>query len=338
MKPGRPKTKSLNEKDAAMLIGNSNTAPGLNGNMNGHGSNAGSYVYDVTAENFEAQVIKASMKHPVLVDFWAPWCGPCKQLMPMLEEAVAKANGAVRLAKVNVDDNQDLAQALRVQSVPTVFAFFQGQPVTAFTGVRSQSELDHLMTQLSGLAKQGAPDAVDIPATLAQAAQALALGDIPSAQDHYARILAQDENNEAAYTGMIRCYLALPDLEQAQYMLDDAPETIAATPGFAAVRIAVEMAANAPQAGELEKMAKALASAPGDHQMRFDYATALFGAGQKKEAVDQLLEIIRRDRANEKKWEDDKARQHLLKLFEAMGPSDPETLAGRRKLSSLLFA
>lgn len=321
-----------------MLIGQTNTAQTNTAPTNGTANGATGSIYDVSADNFEQLVIKASMKHPVLVDFWAPWCGPCKQLMPMLEAAVAKANGSVKMAKINVDDNQDLAQAMRVQSVPTVYAFFQGQPVTAFTGVRSQSELDSLMDQLSKLAQQGAPAALDIPATLTLAAQSLALGDIPSAQDHYAKILAQDENNEAAYTGMIRCYLALPDLDQAQYMLDDAPEEIAHTPGFAAVRIAVEMAANAPETGELEKMAKALLSAPDDHQMRFDYATALFGAGQKKEAIDQLLEIIRRDRANDHKWEDDKARQHLLKLFEAMGPTDPETLAGRRKLSSLLFA
>lgn len=317
-----------------MLIGTpkpASPAPAANGGPGGN-------VFDVTSQNFEALVIKASMTTPVLVDFWAPWCGPCKQLGPMLEDAIARANGAVKMAKINVDDNQDLAQAMRVQSIPTVYAFFQGQPVTAFTGVRSQSELDSLMDQLVKLAKQGAPDAVDVPATLALAAQSMALGDIPTAQGYYAQVLGQDENNEAAYAGMIRSFVALPDLEQAQYMLDDAPEAIAKTPEFAAARIAVEMAANAPQMGELEKIAKAVEGSPDDNQMRFDYAVALFGAGQKKEAVDQLLEIIRRDRGKEAKWEDDKARQHLLKLFEAMGPSDPETLAGRRKLSSLLFA
>lgn len=313
-----------------MLIGSKKPAPASTA--------TGGNVFDVTTENFEALVIKASMKTPIVVDFWAPWCGPCKQLGPMLEAAVANANGAVKMAKINVDENQELAQAMRVQSIPTVYAFFQGQPVTAFTGVRSQSEIESLMDQLVKLAKNGAPGAVDVSALLAQAAQSMAIGDIPSAQDHFARIMAQDENNAPAYAGMIRTFIALPDLEQAQFMIDDAPDVIAKSPEFAAAKTALELAQNAPKMGDLEKLEKALAGTPDDNQMRFDYAEALFAAGQRKEAVDQLLEIIRRDRNNEKKWEDDKAKQHLLKLFEAMGPADPETMAGRRKLSSLLFA
>jgi putative thioredoxin len=295
-------------------------------------------IFDVTAENFESIVLKASMDTPILIDFWAPWCAPCKQLMPVLESAVLSAGGKVRLAKVNIDENPDLAQAMRVQSVPTVYAFFQGQPVTAFTGMRSQSEINILIDQLVKLAAQGKPDALNIPETLALAAQSMALGDIPTAQGYYVQILGQDENNAAAYAGLIRSFIALPDLEQAQFMIDDVPESIAKHADFMAVKTAYELAKNAPPPGVADAMAADVAAQPDNHARRFDYALALFGDGKRMEAMDQLLEIMRRDKGQEKKWEDDKARTQLLKFFEAMGPADPDTLAGRRKLSSLLFS
>lgn len=304
----------------------------------GTGIDNGETIFDVTTANFENIVLKASMTTPILIDFWAPWCAPCKQLMPMLESAVLAAGGKVRLAKVNIDENPDLAQAMRVQSVPTVYAFFQGQPVTAFTGVRSQSELNILVDQLLKLAEQGKPDSINIPETLALAAQSMALGDIPTAQGLYAQVLGQEENNAAAYAGLVRSFIAVPDLEQAQFMIDDAPEEIAKHADFAAVKTAFELALNAPKPGVVDAMAADVAANPDNHQMRFDYAVALFGDGKRSEAMDQLLDIMRRDKANEKKWEDDKARTQLLKFFEAMGPVDPDTLAGRRKLSSLLFS
>lgn len=299
---------------------------------------SGAAIFDVTTADFEHIVLKASMKTPVLIDFWAPWCGPCKQLGPVLEAAVLATGGKVRMAKVNIDENPDLAQAMRVQSVPTVYAFFQGQPVTAFTGVRSQSEINILMDQLVKLAQQGRPDAINIPETLRQAAQSMTIGDIPTAQGLYAQILGQDENNAAAYAGLVRSFIAIQDLEQAQYMIDDAPEAITAHADFAAARTALDLAKNAPASGDIDLLARAVSTAPDDHQRRFDYAMALFSAGQRTAAIDQLLDIMRRDKANEKKWEEDKARTQLLKFFEAIGPSDPETLAGRRKLSSLLFS
>ena len=291
-------------------------------------------IFDVSADTFENDVIKASMTTPVLVDFWAPWCGPCKQLGPVLETAVQGAGGKVRLAKINIDENPELAQAMRVQSVPTVFAFFQGQPVTAFTGARPASEIKMLIDQLSKMATQAKPDAINVAAILPLAAQAMAEGDVQKAQALYAQILTQDENNVAAYGGLVRSFIAAGDLEQAQYMIDDAPEAIAKNPLFEAVRTAVEVAAAAPGTAELGRLEKAVAGNENDYQARFDYALALFSAGQRSDAIDQLLEIMRRNRA----WEDDKARAQIVKFFDAMGPADPETMAGRRKLSSLLFS
>lgn len=295
-------------------------------------------IFDVTTENFENDVIKASMETPVVVDFWAPWCGPCKQLGPVLESAVAATGGKVRMAKINVDENQELAQAMRVQSIPAVFVFFQGQPITAFTGAKAPSEIKMLMDQLSKMGAQAKPDSINIPETLSLAAKTLAAGDIMTAQGLYAQIMGQDENNAAAYAGLIRTFIALPDLEQAQFMIDDVPESIAKHADFAAAKIAMDLTARAPHTGALERMAKAVEANPADHQARFDYAAALFAAGDKATAIDQLIDIMQRDKASAKKWEDDKARLQLLKFFDAMGPSDPETVAGRRKLSTLLFS
>ena len=298
----------------------------------------GENIFDVTTANFEDIVLKASMDTPILVDFWAPWCEPCKQLGPILEAAVTATNGKVRMAKINIDENPQLAQAMRVQSIPTVYAFFQGQPVTAFTGVKAASEVKMLVDQLSAMARKARPDAINIPETLSMAAKAMAEGHIEVAQGMYMQIMAQDENNADCYAGLVRSFIALGDLEQAGFMLEDAPEEVKKSPAFAAARIALDLVKDAPEAGVTDKLAAAIEKDPADHQSRFDYAVALFAAGQKIEGIEQLVEIIRRDRANEKKWEDDKAKTQLFKFFEALGPSDPVTLAGRRKLSSVLFS
>jgi putative thioredoxin len=295
-------------------------------------------IFDVTTADFENVVLKMSMDTPVLVDFWAPWCGPCKQLGPMLEAAVTAAGGKVKMAKINVDENPDLAQAMRVQSIPTVYAFFQGQPVTAFSGARSQAEIKSLIDQLVKLSAQAQPERLNVAEMLPVAAKALADGDIASAQAIYAQVLGQDENNVQAHIGLVRSFIASGDLEQARDLIEDAPEAVVNDPQFSAAKTALDLAENAPGAGDLKKLAAAAEKKPDDHQARFDYALALFGAGQRAEAIDQLLDIMRRDRGNEKKWEEDKARLQILKFFEAMGPSDPETLSGRRKLSSLLFS
>ena len=295
-------------------------------------------IFDVNTDQFEEAVLKASMTTPILVDFWAPWCEPCKQLGPVLEAAVTASGGTVRLAKVNLDENPQLAQALRVQSIPTVFAFFQGQPVTAFSGARGASEVKALVDQLSKMGQQAQPDAINIPETMLEAAKALADGTIDIAQGLYSKILEQDENHAGAYAGLVRSFIVAGDLEQAQYVIDDVPETIAKDPAFAAAKTALELALNAPGTDDLKKLEQAVEKTPTDHQARLDYALALFAAGQKVGAIDAVIEIIRRDKPNETKWEGDKAKNQLLKFFEAMGPSDPDTVAGRRKLSTLLFA
>ncbi|MBI4031237.1 MAG: tetratricopeptide repeat protein [Proteobacteria bacterium] len=295
---------------------------------------ADSIIFDAVTADFEARVLNVSMGVPVLVDFWAPWCGPCKQLGPILEAAVREAGGKVRLAKINIDENPELAQALRVQSVPTVYAFFQGRPVSAFSGIRPASEIKSLIEQLARMAQQSKPDALDIPAVLAEAAQSLSAGDIATSQAMYAAVLEQDGKNAAAYTGFVRTLIAAGNVDQARGMVDSAPPDIAGHAIFAAARIAVELAENAPSGHDMAALAAAVEKNPADHQARFDLALALFSAGQKEGAVDALIEIIRCNRS----WEEDKARLQLLKFFDAMGHGDPETAAGRRKLSAVLFS
>ncbi len=290
-------------------------------------------IFDVGTQDFEQRVMAASMQIPVIVDFWAPWCGPCKQLMPILEKVILATGGKVLLAKVNLDDNPELAQALRVQSVPTVFGFFQGQPVDAFMGVQPENKIKEFVQKLITAANGAQPDALDIPEALKGAAQALADNDAQSAHAIYAQILQQDALNADAYVGMVRCFLNIGQIEQAQALIEQVPEEIAKTSAFEEARSALELAQNVPS-GNADKFKEKIKANANDHQARIDLAYALFAAGQKEEATDALLQSIEIDR----EWNEEAARQELLTLFQAMGHADPVTISARRKLSAILFS
>lgn len=290
-------------------------------------------IFDVTSAEFEAKVLHASLQKPVIVDFWAPWCGPCKQLMPVLEKTVAELGGAVLLAKVNIDENADLAQALRIQSVPTVYAFLGGRPVDAFQGAQPESQIKNFLHKIVQAAKQMAPDALDIPAALKGAAEALAAGDLMTAQNIYVQVLGQDERNAQAYVGLVRVFIAAGELEQAQGMVDNAPDEIVKNPAFAEAKTALELALAKPS-GNTAGFEAALAKNPDDHQARFDLANTLFAEGQKERAMEELLTIIVKNRL----WNEEAARKQLLKFFEGLGGADPLVIEARRKLSSLLFS
>ncbi len=292
-------------------------------------------VFDITTAEFQERVIEGSKQVPILVDFWAPWCGPCKQLMPILEAEVNAARSEVLLAKVNIDENQELAQALRIQSVPTVMAFFQGQPVTAFTGVRPQSDIKKLIEQLIKVSRSAKPDAIDIPETLKKAAECMAMGEERFAQELYIQVLQQDPNNIDAYNGMVRALINAGVLDHAEHFIEQAPEAIVKNPNFMQAKTALDIAKGAKEAGrKLKSLFQKVEESPDDFQARFDLAQAQFGAGQKEEAIDNLIELIRRD----PKWNDEAARKELLRYFEALGFADPLAVQGRKKLSRLLFS
>ncbi len=294
---------------------------------------AGGYIFDATDADFEQRVLIPSMEKPVIVDFWAEWCGPCKQLGPMLEKAVNDTGGAVLMAKVDVDKNQGIAQALKIQSIPTVYAFFQGRPIDGFQGAVPESRLKTFIDQLVRISKEAAPDAIDVPAVLKEAAQRLVSGDWEQAKELYAAILIQDPANAQAYAGIIRAAIAGGDVEMAQGLMDEAPDSIKKSGPLNEVKTALELAQAKP-AGSTKEFEEKLEKNADDHRARYDLAIAQFTAGEKEQGMDSLLEIIRRNRG----WNENAARTQLLKFFEALGPADPLTLQGRRKLSSILFS
>ena len=306
-----------------------NTPPRSAGAPAGAGADI---IKDGSDRTFMADVIQASSEVPVIVDFWAPWCGPCKQLGPVLEKTVKAAKGAVRLVKIDTDQNPMVAGQLRVQSIPAVYAFFQGRPVDAFQGALPESQVKAFV---EGLIKMGGP--VDpgavVAEALAQAGEALAAGDTAAAADTYSAILQAEPENAVAYAGMIRCFLAMGETDQAEQMLKSAPAAIAKSAEIAAVKASLEVAEQAKAAGPIPELMEKLAHNKDDHQARFDLAMALFANNRREAAVDELLELVRRDRT----WNDDGARKQLVKFFEVFGPTDPLTVQTRRRLSSLLF-
>jgi putative thioredoxin len=286
-------------------------------------------IKDVTEASFMADVIEASREIPIIVDFWATWCGPCKTLGPMLEAAVTAAQGKVRMVKVDVDKNQRIAAQLRIQSIPTVYAFWQGQPVDAFQGAVPASELKAFVDRTAALAGDGG---------LAEAVQAaedmLTEGAAVDAAETFAAILGEDPENAAAYGGLVRAHLALGNLDQAEGLIAAAPAGIAKSKELDAVRAQLELARQAANAGPETELRAAVDANPDDHQARFDLAAALLAADNATAAVDQLLELFRRDR----EWNDGAAKAQLFTIFEALKPQDPVVLAGRRRLSSMIFA
>jgi putative thioredoxin len=296
----------------------------------GTGATAGELVKDSDTKRFVADVIEASRKQPVIVDFWAPWCGPCKQLGPALEKVVRQANGKVRMVKINVDENQQLAAQMRVQSIPAVFAFVNGQPVDGFMGALPESQLKQFVDRLGG---QGGM-AEEIEAAVAEARLMMEQGDLQTAAQIFASVLQADREHAGALAGLARCQIAAGDLENARATLALVPPSKASDPDVLSATAALDLALNPVDLSEAATLRAAIDRNPDDFQARLDLAVLLNGAGERAEATKQLLYVIRKKRD----WNEEAARKQLVKFFEAWGPKDDFTLAGRRKLSSLLFS
>ena len=288
------------------------------------------WVKDASEATFMKDVIEASQEVPVIVDFWAPWCGPCKTLGPALEAAVNAARGKVRMVKINVDENQGIAGQLRIQSIPTVYAFHQGRPVDAFQGALPGSEIKAFVDKLVALAGDdgGLADA------LAEAETMLTQGAFDDAGQVFAAILGEEPENAAALGGFARALIAAGQLDQAEALMNNAPAAIATAKEVEAARAQLALARQAAEAGPVDDLSAALQADPGNLQLRFDLATALHARGDVSAAIDELLEVFRRDR----EWKDGAAKAQLLTIFEALKPNDPLAQKGRRRLTSMIFA
>ena len=289
-------------------------------------------IKDTTTQTFVKDVIEESKRQPVLIDFWAPWCGPCRQLTPALEKAVRAAKGKVKLVKMNIDEHPAIPGQMGIQSIPAVIAFVNGQPADGFMGAVPESQINAFIDKLTkGVPAAGEPNIAEI---LKEAEAVLAEGDAATAAQIYAEALAVDATNIAALAGLAKCYLTTGAIEQARQTLAMVPESKRNDAGVKAVQASIDLAEQASSLGPVTELEKKVAANPLDHQARFDLATALNAMGKRTEATEQLLQIVKRDR----KWNDEGARKQLVQFFEAWGGADEATVDGRKRLSTILFS
>ena len=286
---------------------------------------------DVNMDNFMAEVIDGSAKMPIVVQFWAPWCGPCKQLGPLLEKVVAAAKGKVKMVRINIDENQQIAQQMRVQSVPTVYGFFNGQPVDGFAGAQPESTLKQFIDKLVAAGGSGP----DVAAMVEAANSLLETQDYDNAMAQYHEIMAADPESPDGLAGMIRCMVGMKDIDGAREIVDQLDDEFRDKPAMVIAIDALELAEKvAGAAGGLTQARAAVDANPNDLAARQELALALFATGEQAESMEQLLESIRIDRA----WNEEAARMQLLEFFKTLGPANRDVMAARRKLSTLLFA
>jgi putative thioredoxin len=304
----------------------------IGGSSNGSGASA--VIKDTTAADFAVDVLDASQELPIIVDFWAPWCGPCKQLTPVIEKAVAEARGLVRLVKLNIDEAPQIAQQMRIQSIPAVYAFFQGRPVDGFMGAVPESQVKTFIERLVEMAKSAAgPTPIDD--AMEQAKAALDAGDASTAGAIYSQVLQQEPDNVKAMAGMGRCYITTGQIDGAEGVLASIPEDKRSDPDVTALQTALELAVQAQaSSGALPGLIEKVAADPTDHQARFDMALAYYAQGDNAQAIDALVEILRKKRD----WNEGAAKEQLVKIFEALGDAHPDTVEGRQKMASVLFA
>lgn len=301
----------------------------LNQTANAPESSAGAHVVDVTTKNFVKEVIEESKLQPVLVDFWAPWCAPCKTLGPIIEKIVHSAKGKIKLAKMNIDDHPEVASQLGIQSIPAVFAFVNAQPVDGFVGALPEAQIKAFVDRLIGGGNEH-----NTAESLKLAEETLKSGDAAKAAEIFAAILGEEPENILALAGLVRCHVAAGNLEPARQTLALIPKAKEGDPAVSAARAALELADQAKNVGDTASLEAKVSASPLDHQSRFDLAVALNAKGKRREALEHLIAIVKRDR----KWNDDGARKQLVQFFEAWGSNDENTIEGRRQLSLILFA